>query len=58
MHPERVTDTCYVRHIPDREFICDYAGKLFQVHQEEVWRRQKDIPDEPAASSLPEIGHA
>jgi phospho-N-acetylmuramoyl-pentapeptide-transferase len=34
-------------------FLVENLSKLFQVYQEKVWGRAKDLFDEPFASSLP-----
>ncbi len=38
------------------EIKCDDAGKLFQIHKKKIWRREADVFNESAASSLPEAG--
>ena len=43
-----------LRRFCDREFVGDHAGIVVQVHQETIWRRQKDIPDGALASPLSE----
>ena len=43
-----IADTDFLRCIPGGESECDDTGNLFQIHEEKIWRRKKNISDEPA----------